>query len=244
MPIYIGKHHSKSNRYVGENVPQDVARRRRDVRDIMRRMGTPMLHKPRYTDRDVQKGIAVRSAEFDDVYGQGRNRDPLSHGVGYVSVDLSENEWYDANGTIIVSNSNPGSGYTKAPKYRGFGPRTLTYIIEPDRAEDFYKSTVGGPIFKVQSAQAIAPWWPDIDDNDLLIQVALDEHGEVVDSHERFEAKNVDPVSMRGLDQRGRKEPGAPGSIPPFGNSHLMNQRFEMNLIPFNDVLYEVEIDR
>jgi hypothetical protein len=44
---------------------------------------------------------------------------------------------------------------------------------------------------------------------------------------------------MRGLDRRGRKEYGES-----FGNSHVINQTFEMALIPTNDVLYEVEVDR
>lgn len=240
MPIYIGKKPVyKSDKYVGENVPQDIARRRRDIRDMMRHMGTPMLHKHRYNDRDVQTGVATQSPAFDDIYGQTRNRDPLSFGTGYVSVELSESEWYDQNGTIVISSSSPGAGYEKAPKYRGFGPRTLTYIIEPDRAEDFYKATVGGPIFKVQTAQAIAPWWPDINDNDILIQVILDAQGNVVEDHERFECKNVNPVSMRGRDSRGRKENNSN-----FGNSHQMNQVFEMSLIPQNDIMYEVPIDR
>lgn len=238
MPIFIGKPR-KTGRYVGErNVPQDVKRRRHQVSELMRRMGSPILVKHRYNDLDVQKGTAVKSPVFDDVYDQTRNEDPLSYGVGYVSVELSPNEWYDANGNIEVSSISPGAGWTQAPLYRGFGPGNLTWIIEPDRAEDFYKAFTGGPLFKVQTATAVAPWYPNIDDNDLLINVELGPGDKVVNTAERYEAKMVNPISMRGTDNRGRGEAGYPG------NRHTVNQQFEMALIPENNVLYQVETDR
>src|SRR3954452_21729135 len=140
MPIFIG------TKNVGKAwVPQDVRRRRRDVENIMRRMGTPMLHKPRYNDLDFQHGIVEKSPVYDDIYEQTRNRDPFSHGVGYVSPEKSDNEWYNPNGdgSIVVSTTSPGAGWLQAPKYRGYGPSTLTYIIEPDRATDFFKATPG-----------------------------------------------------------------------------------------------------
>jgi len=239
MAITLGPRNSA--RYFGEsNVPRDVNRLRRSVYEMLRRMGTPMLVKHRYTDRDIATGIAMESPTFDDVYEQSRNHEELSHGVGYVSVELADNEWW--NGTddhVVVDLASPGTGYINAPMYRGYGPGQLTWIIEPDAAQDFYKATVGGPIFKVQTAQAIAPWWPDISDNDLLINVTVGKDKRIVASHERFEAKNVSPVSIRGQDRGGRKEYGES-----FGNTFVVNQTFEMALIPENDVLYEVEADR
>lgn len=239
MPISVNQRYTA--RYYGEpNVPRDVARRRKSVYDMLARMGTPMLVKHRYSEHDVKSGIAMKSPTFDDIYEQSRNHEDLSYGVGYVSVELSTNEWYTSDSdTIVVSTTSPGGGYTLAPRYRGYGPNHLTFIIEPDAAQDFYKATVGGPIFKVQTAQAIAPWYPDINDNDLLINVTLGPNRSVVDTHERFEAKNVNPVSMRGLNRSGRKEYGES-----FGNSFVVNQKFEMALIPENDVIYEVNTDR
>lgn len=207
--------------------------------EMMRRMGSPVLIKHRYNDLDIQSGLAEKSPVYDPIYEQTRNRDPLSHGVGFVSVERSINEWYDANGDIVTSSVNPGEGWIQAPRYRGYGPGNLTYIIEPDRAEDFYKSTFGGPLFKVQTAQALAPWWPNVDDNDLIIQVIVNSQGTVINTNERFEAKNVNPVSMRGLDRMGRKEYGES-----FGNSHVVNQQFEMELIPNTDIAYSVLVDR
>lgn len=238
MPIYLGPRRTGKTVGVG-NVPPDVARRRRSVEEMMRRMGTPVLIKHRFNDRDVKDGVAMISPVFDTIYEQTRNEDPLSHGVGFVSVELAPDEWYDSSGTIVKSATSPGTGWTQAPRYRGYGQGNLTHIIEPDRAEDFFKATTGGPIFKVQTATVIAPWWPDINDNDLVIQVTVDAGGNVIDTHERFEAKNVSPVTIRGTDRRGRKEYGES-----FGNVSVVNQTFEMALVPSTDVIYDVETDR
>lgn len=238
MPIYLGPR--RTDRYLGQsNIPRDIQVRRRSVAEMLRRMGTPMLVKHRYNDLDFKSGVAVKSPEYDDIYEQTRNRDPISFGVGYVSAELSSDEWYDATGTIVKSAVSPGTGWTQAPRFRGYGPANLTYIIEPDRAQDFYKATLGGPIFKIQTAEAIASWWPDINDNDLIINVTLGPGEAVIEANERFEAKNVNPVSMRGQDRQGRKEYGES-----FGNTHVVNQKFEMALVPATDIIYEVDTDR
>lgn len=240
MPIYVGPRRTTRKTKENLNTPQDVSRRRRDVENLMRRMGTPVLHKPRYNDTDFQAGLVEKSPVYDVIYEQTRANDPISHGVGYVSIEKSTNEWYDSQGTIVVSNTSPGAGWTQAPRHRGYGPGTLTYIIEPDAAEDFFRSTPGGPIFQVMEAQAIAPWWPNIKDNDILIQVNTDAQGNVVDTFERWEVKgNVNTLSMRGQDRRGRKE-----TNEPFGNTFAMNQHFGINLVPKTDEIYQVEADR
>lgn len=229
-------------RNVGQhNVPQDVRRRRHQVFDVMRRMGTPILVKHMYNIEDVESGVAERSSVFDTVYGQTRHDDPISHGVGYVSVEKSTNEWvHPSTGEIVVSRTSPGAGYVSAPKYRGFGPGYLTYIIEPDVAEDVFKMTEGGVLVKTQQATAIAPWFPEINDNDLIINVILASGAmRIKDTKERFQAKMTNPVSMRGLDRRGRREYTEDG-----GNRHTINQTFQMALVPPNDELYDVETDR
>ena len=47
------------------------------------------------------------------------------------------------------------------------------------------------------------------------------------------------PVSIRGLDRRGRKE-----FEGDFGNRHLVNQNYQITEVPENHVLMKVEIDR
>lgn len=228
-------------RYVGaKHGPQDLLRRRRQVQETMRRMGAPVIVKHMFNDRDVQEGIAQKSVNFDDVYGQTRHDDPISHGIGYVSIELSDDEWIASDGkTIVVSETNPGAGYQQAPKYRGFGPGYLIYIIEPDVAEDVFKLTETGALIKVQEATAQAPWWPEINDNDLIINCTIGKGENIISTEERYQAKMSNPVSMRGYDQRGRREYTEDG-----GNRFVVNQQFQMTLVPKHDVLYNVETDR
>lgn len=231
--------------YVGErNVPQDIKRLRRSVYEVMRRMGTPVLVKHMFTDADVKRGIAKKSANFDDVYGQTRNDDPVSHGIGFVSVEDSPNEWIIPSGTIVKSNTKP-EGAIPAPKYRGFGPGYLIYMIQPDVAEDYFKLNDAGALIKIQDATAQAPFFPDINDNDLIINVEIDGAGNIVDTYERYRAKMTNPISIRGYgDMRGRRESTKEENT--FGNRFPVNQVFDMALIPrtSHPAMYDVEIDR
>lgn len=227
-------------RYVGEQtVPGDIKRLRRSTFELMKRMGQPVLIKKMLTDRDVSDGYADPSPNFDDVYGQTRNTDPLSYGTGFVSKAVAETEWLDPHGNIVISSTSPGVGYVQAPYYRGFGPGLITYLIEPDVAEDFYKFTQTGVFIKVQSQTVVAPWFPDLNDNDLVINIVLDKQGIIVETGDRYQARMVNPVSIRGLDRRGRSE-----YTGDAGNRHIINQMFEMALIPRPNILYKVDIDR
>lgn len=230
-----------ARKYVGEsNVPQDIKRHRRQTYDIMRHMGTPVLIKHMFNAQDVTDGIAQPTENFSSIYGQTRNRDPLSHGVGYASVELSDNEWVGPQGNFVVSDTSPGAGYVKAPKYRGYGPGYLIYMIEPDAAQDVFRLDPTGALIKVQSAQAQAPWFPEINDNDLIINVTIDRSGNILQVNERYQAKQTNPVSMRGYgDRRGRREYTEDG-----GNRYVVNQTFEMTLLPRSNTLQSVETDR
>lgn len=235
-----GYHHVA--KYVGErNVPHDVKRMRRYVYEIMRRMGTPVIVKKMFVEDDIATGLVEESPNFDSTYGQTRNRDPLSHGVGYVSVEKSLNEWVDTRTSkIVISDESPGAAFVPAPKYRGFGPGFLTYIIEPDTAEDFFKHTPEGALIKVQTATAQAPWWPDFRDNDLIIHVELDRSGYIRNTMERYQAKMTNPKTLRGTkERRGRQEYTAD-----FGSRYVVNQAFEMALLPKIHELQNVEVDR
>lgn len=128
-----------ATKYAGnENAPQDIKRLRRQVHDMMRRMGQPVIIKKMLTVKDVEENYAERSANYDSIYGQTRNNDNLSWGIGFVSKEKSDNEWIDpSTGEVVRSDYAPNDGWPKAPKYRGFGPGILTYVIQPDMAEDF-----------------------------------------------------------------------------------------------------------
>lgn len=229
------------SRYVGEpNVPRDIQKFRRYVMEMMRAYGQPVVVRHMYNDKDVQDGIAEPSGNWDDTYKQVRNRDPLSHGIGFVSVEKSPDEWIDIRTSQIVrATVSPGANYVQAPRYRGFGPGILTYIVEPDAAEDLFRLDPVGALIKVQTARAFTGWYPDISDNDLLINVVLDDRGNIIETKDRYQAKMTNPVSVRGRDRLGRSEFGGDR-----GNSHIINQSFEMTLVPSNNVLMNVEVDR
>lgn len=244
--LVIARHTSNNLFYVenyrGEtNVPADVRRLRRSVHEVMRRMGQPVIVKHMFNDHDARIGIAKPSPVGNDAYGQQvRNRDPFSYGTGYCSLQLSPDEWINPiTGAIVTSDTSPGPTFTQAPMYRGYGPGYLTYLIEPDVPLDLFKLNSSGAIIKIQSQTVKAAWFPEINDNDLVINAELDNDGNVIDTHERYQAKRTSPISIRGRDNKGRREYSAD-----HGNRHVVNQDFEMNLLPETSVLYQVEADR
>lgn len=229
--------------YLGEpHVPQDARRRRMQVMQAMLRMGTPVIVKHMYNIRDVEKGIAKKSPTWDDIYAQERHKDPFSHGVGFVSVEESSNEWiHPQTGQIVISSTSPGAGYVKAPKYRGYGPGYLTFAILPDVAEDMFKLDEAGAFIRIQSARAKMAWFPEVNDNDLLILAELDGREQVTDTHERYKLKQTTQITHRGLNRRGKRYPN---ETMDYGNQLAINQVFELALVPPGDSVYAVEVDR
>jgi len=229
------------SKYVGEeSAPQDIKRLRRQVYDLMRRMGQPVIIKKMFTIDDVENNIAERSPNFDNIYGQTRNNDHFSWGSGFVSKEKSEDEWIDpSNGNIIRADEAPDSSWIQAPKYRGYGPGIVTYLIQPDSAQDFFTLTPTGAMIQVQTAQVTMGWFPKVNDNDLIINIELDENGFFANSTRRYQAKLTNPVTIRGLDRKGRREYSGD-----LGNRHMVNQNYEITLLPSNHILMNVEIDR
>lgn len=224
-------------KYTGpDSTPRNVRRQRMSNLNALRRFGTPAVIKRRYTDRDVRLGIAEPSKVFDDMYGQTSYNDG-TYGVGFVSIERSDNEWIDQEGTIVQSEVSPGPGYEPAPKYRGYGPAFLTYVILPDVPEDTFTMSSTGFIYRVQKAQAQMGWFPEVHDSDLLVIVELDRYERIIDTRERFLLNVNTPVSMRGLDRRGRLEYGEN-----FGNRHVTDQFFTMSVIPETDALMDLPI--
>ena len=230
-----------ATKYAGkENAPQDIKRLRRQVHDMMRRMGQPVIIKKMFTIADVEKGLAEPSPNYESIYGQSRNNENLSWGVGFVSKEKSEDEWINpSTGDVVKSDFVPDSSWPKAPKYRGFGPGIVTYVIEPDAARDLFTLTPTGAMIEIQTAEVTMSWFPQVSDNDLIVHVELDNYGHVVDSGRRYQAKMTNPVSIRGMDRKGRREYEGD-----FGNRHIVNQKYPITLIPENNILMNVEIDR
>lgn len=228
-------------RYLGAlDTPKSIRDLRANNLDTMRWVGSPVVVKHMYNDRDFQQGRALRSPNWSDTYGQPRHNDPLSHGIGYVSVETSDNEWVSPTGELVVSASSPDEGYVPAPKYRGFGPGYLIYMIVPDVAEDVFKLSETGALIRIQQATAQAPWYPEINDNDLITLVEIDDTERVIATYERYQAKMTGPVAIRGTNRLGQRE----RPEEDFSNRNVAQQNFQMTLIPLHDELYNVEMDR
>lgn len=228
-------------RYVGEpNTPKSIRDLRANNLDTMRYVGSPVIVKHMFNDEDFQQGQAARSPNWSDTYGQPRHDDPISHGIGFTGTGFSTNEWISPSGALVVSNTSPGAGYVQAPRYRGFGPGYLIYMIVPDASEDVFKLSPTGALIRVQEATAMAPWYPEINDNDLITLVEIDDTERVIATYERYQAKMTSPVSVRGTDRRGRRERPADD----YGNRNAVQQNFQMTLVPVHDELYNVELDR
>lgn len=228
-------------RYFGEGVvPQNIKRRRKSSMEVMRRMGTPVLIKHMYNIADVEKGIATESPNFDTIYKQSTHDDPLSYGVGFVSVETQPGEWVDPEGNLQIR-PTPLEGWTPAPKYRGYGPGYLTYVIMPDAPEDVWKTSPEGLLLHTQIARYQLPWWPFVSDMDLLIDVEIDAQERITGTFDRYQLHKVSPITMRGLDRHGQREFNRPNAA---GNRHWIGQQCEANKVLETDPIYSVEVDR
>ena len=151
-------------RYLGDaGLPQDILRRRRQSMETMRRLGTPVLIKRKFTIKDVEEGIAQESVGFDPMYGDAIHDDAFSYGIGYVSVETTRGEWIvpaaepeNEQPTLVISDK-PEEGWIPAPTYRGYGPGYLTYAILPDAPEDRFKLTEEGALIRIQQARFVSP---------------------------------------------------------------------------------------
>lgn len=234
--------------YYGDpQVPRDIKNMRVSTMEAMRRAGTPVLLKRRYTPGDIDVGDAQVSPARDSTFGQTRQDDPASNGVGFVSLDAQPGEWWDpATQTVTVTDqyaNPPTDTAVPAPRYRGYGPGFLTYVILPDRPEDVFKIDPRGVMTKVQQAKVQLPWWPIVGDSDIMVVVDLDDAGRIANAYERYVLHQVQPITMRGMDRSGRREsPVADAG----GNRFWIGQECDASMVPenSNNPIYNVEIDR
>lgn len=238
--------------YSGDpDVPRDVQNMRASNHDVMRWMGTPVLLKRIYTVADVEAGIAQESPTMDDMYEQPTYaNDQLSHGVGYVSIETQEGEWYDpATGHLYYAPTKPDPSYLPAPKYRGYQQGYLAYAIMGDRPEDVMRFTEQGTLIRTQDATVQLPWFPRLGDNDLLIVCEVDPDGIIAETYERYQLKQVAPLTLRGQDRLGRREvqPTMAGISPvEGGNRYWIGQQANLELVPYatDEPIYQVDVDR
>lgn len=208
------------------STPQEIKRQRRQVGDMLRRYGQPVIHRRMYTLDDVDKGLAKKCpACFDDAYSQVRNDCPVCHSVGFVSVENSEERYIDDNGDYT---------YTKtsiiAPRYGGFDSPTLTLIMQPDVPIDLFKIDERGVLTRIEDAKAFTYFNPIFADNDLLITVEIAQDGySIKNVMDWYQAKKANQHTIRGWGKRVRNQ-----------NQYIVAQEFEMALVPSNNILRNV----
>lgn len=233
-------------------VPWEVRDLRRTSADVYSYLGTPVLIKKMYTTKDVTDGCAQKVATFDYVMGQSEYwGDVLSHGVGICSIETQPGEWFGAEDadnpdifTIIEADSNPYPWFVPAPKYRGYGPGFLTYAILPDRPEDQWKLSDLGALTRVQTAMVQLPWFPEVGDNDLLIVCSLDRQGRICETYERYQLKQMSPITHHGIDRYGNRGFGD-GPLTANNNRFVIGYAGELTKVPDTDeTIYNVETDR
>lgn len=208
-------------------VPQEIKRMRRQSMDYQRRLGEPAVHKHMWNLDDKDVGLAKDCpACFDPVYQSTRADCPVCFGTRLVSVANDPTHWIDANGRLTTTTTA-----TPAPKYGGFGPGFLTWIAEPDAAEDFFKISDQGVLVRVQEANAQAPWYPDMNDNDLLINVDLGlDDFTIQQETARYQLKMSNPQTIRMRGGRGAEK------------RYQVGQTFQMTLIPKGSILRNVPV--
>jgi hypothetical protein len=219
--------------------PQEIKRLRRENMDICRKMGQPVVYRHMWNEDDVTEGVARRCpACWDEAYDQVRNDCPVCFGFGFASVEETVNQdmWIDTSGQV-VEDASPGSGWVRAPRYGGFGESVLTWLMEPDVAVDVFRISDQGTMIRTFDATGVAPWFPNLADNDLCVNVQLSPNDySIVSTHDRFQLKMVQPITIRGFGKRGR--PTGAG-----GQAYRVAQSFQMSKAPANTSLYEVPVD-
>ena len=233
-------HYVTARNIGGPRTPHDVQRLRRNNIETLKRFGQPVVWKHMFTQDDFELGyysfqIAHGASQkipvqrcvacWDEDYQQTRTDCPICHGIGITSVEAGP-YWIDQEGYISES-----STLDPAPKYRGFGPSILTWTIQPDVPEDVFRISDEGVLTRVQTATVLAPWTPEMADNDLLVNVVLQQNDySILKEQERFILRQVAPQSVRGYGKYARNREFRAG------------QQFQMTKLPTNNHLYNVPI--
>lgn len=217
--------------------PQEIKRLRRENMDFCRYAGQPVVLRHMWNEDDVNRNLAEPCpACFDGTYQHVRNDCLVCYGFGFVSREKSlDNTLYITPEGIVVSDTTPSPGWVRAPRYGGFGKSVLTWLVEPDVAVDVFKPLPEGTLVQTFDAQGVAPWFPQLADNDLCINVALDPNDyTIVATNERFQLKLVQQVTIRGFGKRGRPQ-GFPG--------YKVAQTFQMSKALTTTSLYDIPYD-
>ena len=215
----------------------------RALMDFVRKMGQPVVLKHQWNNEDVRQELAKECpACFDPAYKQTRNKCPVCFGIGFVSTEDDDlTNLYIEEGELVLQADQINE--VRAPKYGGYGPGYITWLIEPDTPVDIFKINEQGVMVQTQSAQGVAPWFPELHDNDLAINVRLTDNLKIEDvnqydqnyynrTYDRYQLKLTNPITIRGFGKRA------------VDQEYKVQQTFEMAHVPKDNILYKVPLDR
>ena len=224
---------------------QDIRRFRTENMDACRTMGQPIVWRHRFDMLDLERPYRLEyfgreedevackrcPACYETVYEQPRTDCQVCNAVTIVSTEDAVDMWITEEGRLTDTDTG---GLDLAPRYRGFGPSVLTWIIEPNVPEDVFRISESGVLTRYQRAEGYAPWYPKMADQDIVINVALQftkDDYTITDTSERFLLDTVQPQQIRGFGRMTTDQ------------SYASGQSFQMARIERNHHLYSLEID-
>jgi hypothetical protein len=153
--------------YVGpRSTPQEVRDLRKSVFDAQKTLGQAIVHKHRWTDKDVKEGRATPCPFHDENYDSDM-WDPYCFGTGILG---------------------------------GWDDGIITFITIADTQEDVFRVSPQGLLMHETHPGFIAPWVPNMGDDDLIIAGQFDiKTWDLLDETDRYVLKQVTPRTMRGF---------------------------------------------
>lgn len=226
----LGKSH-----YGLPNVPREIKRLRVASLEHCLTHGQPAIWRHRFHADDLVNGyrmethsgtetIGVRKcpACFDSIYGQPRNDCPVCFGSAFASTETQAGLFIIDDGQAL-SATDDGSNVL-APRWRGFGPPVLTFVVEADAPVDEVRPDAKGALTGLEDVRMFAPWYPTMRDGDILMDVTLTDDGYTIESiDQRYQLKMTQPQTMRGSNPRKHSR------------GFMVGQTFNAARIPAND---------
>jgi hypothetical protein len=122
-----------------------------------------------------------------------------------------------------------GTGYVG-----GFADGKIVYVTLGDAPTQIIRPSPQGTLIMDQHPQMNAPWIPEMGDGDLIILADFDPSTwEVLDMHERYELREVNPTTIRGPHLRGKSSPSARWRV---------GQSSQVDKLPWGHPFYDVPI--
>lgn len=206
---------------------QEIKRLRRQVGDMLRRYGQPVVYFKAWNLEDLANGLAVRCpACYDDTYGQSREDCEVCFNTTLVSAVDSADHYITEEGFLTTETTD-----IVAPAFGGFREPVLTRITQPDAGTDIFRLNEQGVLVRTQDATAVAYWYPTMGDNDIVVDVTLGvDQSTVIAAAARYQLKQVQPITIRGWGKRTHDQ------------AYTVQQQFEMNTIPIENILHQIAI--